>query len=97
MIHFPIERTVTRAWLKSLERSTKDVLSSSEELKQRHINLYKALAITYSNRGQVIFWIENDSYCMPLKSRAIAMGDRSVFLEHNVRVPINSICRIQFL
>lgn len=97
MTHFPIERMVTRAWLHSLERMSGDVLMNKTQIRQRSVNLYKALSLTYSNRGEVIFWIENGEYCMPLRSRALALGDRSVFLEHNIRIPINNICNIQFL
>lgn len=97
MTHFPIERMVTRAWIQTLERTQGDVLINQVQVRQRSVKLHQALSLSLSNHGEVVFWIENGDYCMPLKSRALALGDRSVFLEHNVRIPINNICHIQFL
>lgn len=96
MSHFAIDRTVTRALLSGFEHHTNDVLPSATAQRKRFADLYKAVSLESLFQQQVLFWIEGDDCCYPIVSRITALGDRTVFLERNLRVPISSICHIDF-
>ncbi|MCH2199060.1 MAG: hypothetical protein MK081_09750 [Flavobacteriales bacterium] len=97
MSHFPIDRTVTRAILNEFHASRVDVLHSEPAKRQRMTSLLKALSYDCAHQERIVFWVENDQACFPILSRVVALGDRSVFLERNITLPIQSICKVQFL
>lgn len=97
MSQFPIDRVVTRAILNRFQTHGNDVLTNEEDRRARTTALYKALSFECHHQERIVFWIEDDAACIPILSRVVALGDRSVFLEKNMLIPISSICRVQFL
>lgn len=94
---FRINHTVTHTLLHELKQPSNDVLSSKQEQRARMADLYRAVSMESLYRQKMVFWIECQSICIPIESHVVAVGDRSVFIEHKLRIPIASICRIQFL
>lgn len=97
MTPFLIHHPVTRAFLSGMEYSDIDVLPSAIAQRKRSRKLFTAISLETMKEQHVILWIEATNYCFPISSRILAIGDRMVHLEKNIRIPIRCICQVELL
>lgn len=99
--------SIPPAHLNALQTSLlthQEVLKCNRAKRKRQSDLYKAVSLGSIFARTVTIWIEGETDCTFVHMRAVAIGNKNVYLDPDVRgesscaltIPINRICHVDF-
>ena len=87
----PNFETIEKETIQLLSFPQSDVLETREEIQQRHIDLYRALALGNLEHSKIRIYFEDNQSKKVVETTVWALTDQRVILKQGHSIPINRI------
>ncbi|MBF6640759.1 hypothetical protein IVB69_04660 [Flavobacterium sp. J49] len=87
----PNFETIEKETIQLLSFPKSDVLETHEEIQQRHLDLYRALALGNLEHSKIKIYFEDNQSKKVVETTVWALTDQRVILKQGHSIPINRI------
>ena len=87
----PNFESIEKETIQLLSFPTSDVLETLEEMQQRHLDLYRALALGNLEHSKIRIYFEDNQSKKVVETTVWALTDQRVILKQGHSIPINRI------